>query len=317
VPDSKQETASTTTATALSKEQGQASAESTTSPPSLVEDSKPAAIATLSATNTDTTDAATTQGHEPAHSDTSRINDSLLENELIAMHHSETLDSMPFPWDVENTLEVTWDDHEWMTVDHNRGPVTSTDSTLSDDTAENPAQADPSVEAISTSPTEQGTYTRLGTSPRSVFYPLPTFRKVAKATTIPFDDRPLAPLAQAIDNLCTQLKNSTLGTVQLEQCLQKGKKLLQAVEEKRHCTTIDWHERVLHKTLKEKLACHVRLYQCLAGWTQALTEEEQYTFEALIVPTLKQEFLTAGTNVQQDLLTYWEQGSPCNADLLC
>ncbi len=155
-----------------------------------------------------------------------------------------------------------------------------------------------------------------GTSPRSVVYPLPTFRQMAKAITVPFDNRPLAPLVQSVDGICMQLTGSVLGMDQLTHALTKGQTFLKEMEQQPYNTCLDWQERIQRKTLTEKLSCHVRLYQCLSLWTAQLTEEEQQAFEALIVPILQQHFLHASTEIQQKLLTYWENGGQCYTDIL-
>jgi hypothetical protein len=72
--------------------------------------------------------------------------------------------------------------------------------------------------------------------------------------------------------------------------------------------TLDFNEHVLCKTLEEKLSCHLRLYQCIAYWSQQLTDAERDAFEAVIIPVFKKRFLCADTVLQQALLTYWENG---------
>jgi ankyrin repeat protein len=140
--------------------------------------------------------------------------------------------------------------------------------------------------------------------------------QVAEAITVPFDNRPLAPLTRAVDRICTQLKKGDLDTEQLDNSLRKGQKLMLEIAQQPYNASLDWQERIQYKTLADKLSCHVRLYQCLHTWAQDFTDADRQAFDAVILPVLKQQFLRANTTVQQEMLTYWENGGHCYADLL-
>jgi hypothetical protein len=143
-----------------------------------------------------------------------------------------------------------------------------------------------------------------------------SLKHIFKAITIPFDNRPLAPLTHAVHTVCMQLNQCALGTEQLDTSLVRGKKVMRLLEQQQDTPTLDLNERVLFKTLAEKLSCHLRLYQCVAYWSKHFTEAERDAFEAVLIPIFKNRFLCFDTTVQQALLTYWENEGSCYIDIL-
>ncbi|MCU0318325.1 MAG: hypothetical protein MUC61_03265 [Amoebophilaceae bacterium] len=141
-------------------------------------------------------------------------------------------------------------------------------------------------------------------------------KQFAKTIAIPFDSRPLAPLVQAVNEICIQLGKCSLCTDHLKASIQKGKEVMHLLEQQRYTTNLDFNECVLRKTLEDKLSCHVRLSQCLQEWSQSFTDTERIVFEDTIVPLLKQSFLRANIKVQQEMLAYWEDEGHCYTDLL-
>jgi hypothetical protein len=151
---------------------------------------------------------------------------------------------------------------------------------------------------------------------RPPFNPLQILRQVAKAIVVPFDNRPLAPLTQAVNAVVMQLKQYPSCTTPLGMLLTKGEEVMRLLQQQPYAPTLDFNERVLRKTLEEKLSCHLRLYQCVAYWSQHFTDAERDAFEAVIIPIFKKHFLCADTAVQQALLAYWGNGGSCYTDIL-
>ena len=217
-------------------------------------------------------------------------------------------------WSNDALAHIAWDATLLGGETHTHTPTDI--ATSSSNIGETDTQAKVRARAISPPITAQGQSTSPQVSPRSVCYFFPSIGQVAQAITIPFDNRPLTPLVQAVDRICTQLKAGYWDSEQRNMDLQEGHKIIGMLQQKPYTTTLDWHERVQRKTLEDKLSCHVRLYQCLGHWIESLTEEEQQAFETVMIPILEQHFLRAPTEIQDALLTYWEQNGQCYTDLL-
>ena len=143
-----------------------------------------------------------------------------------------------------------------------------------------------------------------------------SLKHIVKAITIPFDNRPLAPLIQTVNAVVMQLKQYPLCAEPLGMLIKKGEEVMRLMQQQQYTPTLDFNERVLRKTLEEKLSCHLRLYQCIAYWSQHFTDAERDAFEAVIIPIFKKHFLCADTTVQQALLTYWKNGGHCYTNIL-
>ena len=272
---------------------------------------------------------ATYTSNDTPQSDTSSVYDSALEETFDADPHEGSVAATPSDAKEDfkeigeqgPLVDAMWDWNQEQDIltnalIDNLTFSTHNTSTIPNDTEATHEQAEISARATTPPITEQGKATSPGVSPRSVFYAFPSFSRVAKAVTIPFDNRPLAPLVQDVNRVCLQLNECALCTEQLNTSLQEGKQLMRSCQQQSYVSTLNWHERVQYKTLEDKLSCHVRFYQRLVHWTKCLEKEEQQAFETAIVPVLKQRFLCGSTDVQQALLTYWERNGTCYADHL-